>query len=347
MTRTKTAVKRHAFPVNHTRSARDGRKHRTSDAGHGSSDNHAGTAGVGHGLTELTSEGSSTRAPSSVPDAWPALQARAAQYRALQRSRIRLGNMLGAFERNGVPAEVLENASPMVDVVKGQEARLMKEIAALGARIPRLGPFVEATHGLGPSTFLCMALMGPPPSAFKSVAAYWKRAGYHPHGRPQRGVKLDWAPWRTGAWYAVAEIMLKTKEGTSKAGSRLRASPYRAVYDRTRAPLLEGPTRPCPTCAAAAGRMKEARAEMKARIEARGVEGVEMRERTGAGLDCRNLGGPHWSAGHAHMHALRVMMKALLRDLWRVDRGMAPLYSGQNQAAGDAHTRCVLPGGGA
>lgn len=203
-----------------------------------------------------------------------------------------------AFEKSGWPETAHVWATTQIPELQRIRERLMRSLPAQ-AKGTDLHSWQQATIGLGPALFLVVGLL-PPLSQMHSVGAVWKYCGLHVADgrapRAKRGEKLGFSKRMRS--YAIIWM--------ADPATKNRACPYRAVYDARRArtavshPVMLEKGGGCASC-------DKAIAEQ--------------------GRDCASFGGIHWSAKHQHMDGLRVTAKAILRDAWRVDRGLPARFS--------------------
>lgn len=271
----------------------------------------------------------------------------------LERVAIAMENMVDAFARDGFPEEQFTvevstddgEASVGPKAVAGQVRKVKDSIyrklykAVQGSALHEL---VENTHGLNAACYL-LAGMVPPLSEMDGPASLWRYIGAHVvDGSAPKRRKGQRASWKSEAMaVAIARIgdpIIKMTAGTvtvtkgKAAGTTYEreASPYRLLYDDRKAATLD--THPpmftydddgnqtktlahpdCEDCQTAVGLTEQERAERD-----------YTRERKTVGRDCANVGGIHWTDGHRHADARRVMVKEVLKDLWRVENGYEP-----------------------
>lgn len=256
------------------------------------------------------------------------LRAQAMQVRSIEKVMRSLENQRRALGADLPPLALvaLDEALAALKPVRSAVARQLPKIIAGSP----LGEWIKETRGLAGGLVLLLGSM-PPIAEFAGPAAVWKftgldvREGRAPKG--QRGERLGFNRLlRSYAIMRVADPVMKT------------GGPFRAVYDVRKARTSE--THPdmfvhdgeqhtgelanpwCASCLSAVQQTEEHRA-------ARALE----RERTTVAFDCSHFGGTHWTAGHRHQDALRVTAKAVLRDAWRVARGMPARYAAEEMAA--------------
>jgi hypothetical protein len=204
----------------------------------------------------------------------------------------KLAQQFGAWERYemSIPEWMSEWHDAQQDVLAAKRKECMRLIEHAWAGT-LMAEFVENTPGLGSALFLVLSL-APDLSRFPNPAKFWKYIGLHAARASERKYNAQLKAW---CIFRVAEPCMK-----------LRASPYRAVYDArksTRPEML--PAGQCEFCDAA----------------------YAKRKATGkAGWDCHNLGGPHYKPAHANVDALGVTAKAIMLDAWRIAHGMEPKY---------------------
>ena len=177
-----------------------------------------------------------------------------------------------------------------------------------GLRTHRLGPWVKATVGVGEKQGArLLAAIGDPywntlHDRPRTVSELWAFSGYHVlrGGDPghivhdthepfagvapsrTKGQKSNWSSAAKMRAYLVAEACMKQ-----------RTSPYRVVYDVTRAKYADA------------------------------VHGLNCRRCGPAGKPA--LVGSALSDGHKHARALRAVAKEVLRDLWRESKRLHEL----------------------
>lgn len=190
------------------------------------------------------------------------------------------------------------------DVVRlaGLVARLEDDYDAAVKNLERimrahpLGPWAKATCGIGDRQLArLLAAIGDPywndlydrPRRVSELIAY---CGFDPRDgvarKRQRGVKSNWSETARMRMHLIAESCMKQ-----------RTSPYRPIYDETRA-KYDGAVhdRPCPQCHA-----KEPGSPLK--------------------------------SGHVHARALRAVAKQVLKDLWAEAKRLHESDSGSGQAS--------------
>ncbi len=225
------------------------------------------------------------------------------------------------YIRIGWEGELVEQMQEHADSLRRAFAKEKRAIHKTASRmygpVCQMALFIDETHGLGDTTTTVSLCIGE--ALFSSEVTVATTRQYCGLGDPaqklEKGKRLPvgmrFNPrLRAFILYRIADPIIKV------------GGPYRAVYDarkeytlNTHPPMLE---EGCEFCDAAyAGRKKRAQ-ERKEQV------GERARERKG-GYDCANMGGIHWAKGHRHNDALRVIAKAVLRDLWRVTHGYTPL----------------------
>lgn len=236
------------------------------------------------------------------------LRIKATQAVSVERVILALQNHHRALTRDGVPEIAMAAVTEAVKRLKPIRRKLMRELRAIMAGTPT-GDFVTETYGLADSVYLLLGTM-PPLEDFTSIKAAYKYIGLHVvEGRSvkrQKGVKLGFDVRRRSiAIVRIAEPMMKTR------------GLYRFVYDNRRDhTMLTHPpmTEDCKFCELAWEKTSEAKKKAKA-------EGKP----TVPSFDCAAVGGVHWTDGHRHSDALRVLAKAVVHDLWRIAHNLEPL----------------------
>lgn len=267
-----------------------------------------------------------TQTETEIPEAPPnplgyehlILRAKVLQYQQIERMLVSLGHQRRSLAED-FPAiilvtidEALERLKPLRNPIKSEIRKIVKGSV--------LDDWIRGTHGLKHGLWLLLGSM-PPVTEFKGPASIWKYVGLDVRGgaapRPKDGERLGFAPYRRA--YAIKRVA----DPIVKVGG-----PYRAVYDaRRERTLLSHPPMcdaegdlmfpECETCREALRMTREHREEKS-----------YTRERKAPSFDCSAAGGIHWTDGHRHADALRVTAKAVLKDAWRVGRGLAPRIGG-------------------
>lgn len=239
----------------------------------------------------------------------------AAQAENIERVLLALENQARAFKADGWPEPVFAAHQSYSAALRKERAGLMRRLGET-MKGTALGEFVTETHGLGNALLFVVGML-PPLHEFANPAKVWKYTGLHVDGgrapRRRAGETAGFSSrLRAYAIYRVAEPIVKI------------GGPYRAIYDERKARtqvthpdmLEEGAG--CEYCDLAYSRSKASRAEKNL-----------VRERKAVGFDCAAVGGVHWTAGHRHADALRVLAKAILRDAWRVANGYEARVGGR------------------
>lgn len=278
---------------------------------------------------------------------WKTLQHTSSQVMALE--KIRMGAELRIWQykqRFGETAEL--HVAPLVsslEEIKASERKLKKECANIASGSPEAQWFDEVT-GFGSAVWYVLGGLPVQPGEFSSVSGLWKYCGLHVHNggavKRRQGDEGDHQRFKQElrAWvlYRVGKPHMNMKGGTDKNGNPLPRSPYRDEYDQRREHTME--THPpmmddddnlrhpdCEHCQEAVDWTEKHREESH-----------QQRERTTVGKDCSNMGGVHWTTGHRHADALRVMTKAILRDIYRIWNGQHAKFSGdRGQRRDDTH----------
>lgn len=239
------------------------------------------------------------------------LAALARRIRQVERSRIGATLQFGAFQRAGLAEELLNLTPRYIDELERVEASLKRQLpkaALAGDMEPWLAAVVSHTKetlGLGP-TILYVAGMIPPLSDFATPPKLWRYLGLHvSEGHAVHAARGEMVGFslelRAFALQRIADPIVK------------QGGPYREVYDArklhtltTHPPMTED----CPSCMLALKKTAEHRDSKK-----------YTRVRKAPSQDCANVGGIHWTDGHRHRDAMRVVAKQVWRDVWRVAHG--------------------------
>lgn len=227
----------------------------------------------------------------------------ATEYRMIDRVRQKLLQQRAAWERYGIvlPPDL---AGWFDEETAALDRMRVDCVAAVRAawKDTDIAAFVDGTPGLGPMLLVVLSLT-PELDRFANPAKLWRYVGLH----AGRAAPMPSKDGRTRGMGYNPQLKAWLLWRLAEPCVKLRASPYRAVYDRARDKPEMLPAGQCMTCDAA----------------------YAKRKATGkGGWDCANMGGPHWKPAHARTHALGVTAKAILRDAWRVARGMEPKYAG-------------------
>ncbi len=184
-----------------------------------------------------------------------------------------------------------------------REARTMQHVAETLADLERraildleramrahsLGPWVKRTVGVGEKQGARLLAAIGDPAARAMPSQLWQYCGHGAPSKLHKGVKTFWNPTAKMRLHLVAESCMKH-----------RTSPYRAVYDEARE--------------AAKGNLHTAVCMNQIPPVAgkpNGSNGCGTRANPELGA----IGSP-WRDGHKHNHALRMVGKAILKDLW-------------------------------
>lgn len=237
-----------------------------------------------------------------------ALRIKATQAQTVERITGALQNHHKALVKDGVPEIAMIAVSQAIETLLPVRRKLLREMKVIMKGTP-IADFVKSTLGLADSVLLMLGTM-PALEDFTSVKAAFKYLGLHVEkGRAvkrEKGKKLGFDVRRRSiAIVRIAEPMMKTR------------GLYRFVYDDRKAhtqfthpPMIDD----CEFCQEAWA--KTSAAKSKAKAEGRP---------TVPSFDCAAMGGIHWTDGHRHADALRVLAKAIVHDLWRISRNLEPL----------------------
>jgi hypothetical protein len=175
----------------------------------------------------------------------------------------------------------------------GLEALERGAVLALQRRLRThpLGAWVRSVVGVGEKTAArLLGAIGDPywnplHDRPRLVSELWAYCGLHgPHGRKRKGVAANWNQDAKVRAYLVAEACIRWDGQPDKNGRPRAISPYRAAYNAARSRYVDKVhTEACARC---------------------GPAGKPAQP------------GSPWSDGHRHGAAMRLVMKALLRDLW-------------------------------
>lgn len=268
---------------------------------------------------------------------WSSLQVTANQVIALEKIRIATELRIWQYRQRGFPDILITPLLAGLDEVRVNEGKLKRECAK-AVKKTREEEWINSVPGFGPAVWLTLGSLPIQPGEYRTVSGLWKTLGLHVHeGAAVKRKGGDSGPHqrfrqelRAFALYRVGKSHQMLKGGEDKNGKNMVRSPYRDIYDRRKMATLE--THPpmlkegegCVVCDTAYEKSRTSRAKSH-----------QTRERQAVGADCANLGGIHWTDGHRHSDALRVMTKAIFRDIWRVWRGMEPKYAGESTTVQD------------
>lgn len=239
------------------------------------------------------------------------LAALSRRIRTVERARIGSTLQYGAFQRAGLGEELLELTPRYIEELECVENSLKRQLpkAALTEGgdewLADVVEHINATVGLGPAILYVTGLL-PPLPGFQTPPKLWRYLGLHVSDgaavRARRGELVGFSlELRAYALQRIADPIIK------------RGGPYRSVYDERKLRTLQTHppmTEDCPSCMLALKKTAEHR-ETKA----------YTRVRTAPSQDCANVGGIHWTDGHRHRDAMRVVAKQVWRDVWRVAHG--------------------------
>lgn len=299
---------------------------------------------------------------------WTSLQIESSKIMALEKLRIATELRLWQYRKRGFPAVLVAPLLSALDEVGANERAIKRDCAKLAAGAPE-AEFFDRTTGFGTAVWYVLGALPRQPGEYDTVSGLWKAFGLHVHDgaavKRRKGDRGSHQRFRQElrAWvlYRLGEPHMKMKGGEDKNGNPLPRSPYRDVYDGRRErttethPPLRDEGAGCATCDRAYEITRTIR-----------EAGNQQRERQTVALDCSNVcaecrgpkmnlrgvapcscgsseRGRHWTDGHRHADALRVMTKAIVRDIYRVWRGQEPKFAG-GQAAPDTQQ---LPAAGA
>lgn len=260
------------------------------------------------------------------------LRLHAMQARLLERMATSAQLQRGRLVKEGFPPLLVADVDEAIKSLK-RPVRIAKRKLGLIIKGSPLGDWISDTRGLSDAMALVLGCM-PPLTDFRGPRSVWKYAGLdvREDGRSPRRKRGELAGFnpelRAFLIVRVGDPIIKVR------------GPYRAIYDRRKAATLithpdmlkdgEG----CDYCDLAWSKTKEMRAK-------RDLE----RERTTVAVDCSGVGGVHWTAGHRHSDARRVMVKEVLVDAWRIAHGKLPRERpGETQCGDDSHPSPDLAG---
>lgn len=225
----------------------------------------------------------------------------------VERVLLALENQARAFKADGWPEVVFAAHQAYSAALRKERGQLMDRLLET-MEGTELAAWIERTRGLGPAILFVVGML-PPLNEFANPSKVWKYTGLHVSDgrapRRQAGVMAGFsARLRSYAIYRVAEPIVKV------------GGPYRAIYHERKARTMDSHpdmlelSGGCEFCDRARDRSRASR-------EAKSL----TRERKTVGFDCAAVGGIHWTAGHRHADALRVLAKTILLDAWRVANG--------------------------
>lgn len=276
---------------------------------------------------------------------WSTLQVEASKVSALEKLRLATELRIWQYKQSGFPEALVAPLVSALDQVRGDERALKKECAKIAKGTPE-SEWFDAVPGFGSAVWYVLGSLPRQPGEYDTVSGLWKAFGLHVHnGSAVKRRKGDSGPHqrfrqelRAWALYRLGEPHLKLRGGEDKNGHARPRSPYRDTYDdrrehtnETHPPMLDADgdllNPDCDHCREAVAWTEEHRSGKH-----------YQRKRTTVGKDCSNVGGIHWTDGHRHADALRVMTKAILRDIWRIWNGQEAKYSG-----GEGHGLLATP----
>ena len=219
-----------------------------------------------------------------------------------QRGRIAEGNHKFAMKRRGVPDAYLVAYDAANDALKAGEEVIKKELILSVKDHVVANAFAKGHKGIGHGGVgTILATIGKPLTMFPKPSSLWHYCGGHVvDGRAPRhmpGKRSDFSPQARTILFRQATAAIKS------------ANPYRELYDAERLKILArtrlGPSG-CPFGVLHEGHEREA-----------DDEGAKRKTGESKLLQCVKPGddGGETSA-HVHAHALRVVWKRMLLDLW-------------------------------
>ena len=256
-----------------------------------------------------------------------ALRILAPQILNTQRVRMALNNQLRAFQEDNLGAPSFAQISMCADSLRQQEKLLYAQLDSAVDPEHSVVLWVRRIPGLGPSIYLYVGLLPRGPEQFEKVGQLYSYSGLRPGAKRVKGERLRYNPW--------LRVVLISR--VFDALNKRMDSPYKPIYwARKEHTLVTHPpmTEECGLCCRALQLTKEKRANSN-----------QTRERKAPAYDCAHFGGPHWSDPHRTSDAKRITAKAVVLDLWRVDRGMSPRYdvNGETKGLADNQIPSVLP----
>lgn len=218
------------------------------------------------------------------------------------------------------PAPAARSIIILDGIIKATDHELdqvKKEITRLVKRHP-LGPWVASMSGVGEvSVGRLLGLVGDAYWNFstdspRTVSQLWAYCGLHVVAgrapRRQKGVQSNWNTEAKTILYLLAEIAMKQVGGVKSNGTKKPLSPYRAVYDEAREKIsgsLHAYDCPrCGVCSTCGGPLDKNHEEHET---ARGCVNRKV---------APAVVGTPLSPAHQEARALRVVSKAILKDLW-------------------------------
>jgi len=249
------------------------------------------------------------------PEIYATLSVGARQVVALERTVLAMGAVRRQFASEGLPDLVFQLDST-ISMSAAQLGTMKRGLFRLLKGEP-VYEYVQNTPGLGPAVALVLGLL-PPLTEFPKKG---QRGGpYHVNSYMGLAVVNGRCPKREAGKFAGYSTLLQGFAISRLAEPCIKCDgPFRDQYDIRRVRTAE--THPlmldegCPHCDEARAASKKKRAESR-----------QTRERKSVGKDCSNFGGPHWTLGHQHRDAIRVVAKAVMLDLWLVENGKQPRY---------------------
>ncbi|MCH8146626.1 MAG: hypothetical protein IH987_01335 [Planctomycetes bacterium] len=252
------------------------------------------------------------------PEIYATLAVRARQAMLVERMKTSAQLQTGRLAKDGLPDIALLPIQDAISQLNLVSARWKRECKNICQGEP-VYEFVMSTIGLSEACFVFLGC-APPMIEFGNVAKAWKYCGLAPGQKKEKGKKAGFSPrLKSHAIARLAKPCMKMNGGRDKNGKKLPLSPYRPIYDmrRERTMFTHPPMREvegeCEYC-------DEARAYTKKLRASKNFE----RERTTVAKDCSAFNGIHWTDGHRDADAMRVMAKAIVRDLWLVENGLPP-----------------------
>jgi len=249
----------------------------------------------------------------------------AGDYMRIDKELVATQNRIEKFEQMGWPTELDELSESYIerlDKFKDSKGRKLENIITSDDSI--FAGWIDNTRGLGGKSVGLITGLIPYHANMKSVSATWKYLGLIVNDgvapTPSDNVSLGFDP----------DLKAKAIHRVGKFAGVMSKGPYRDVYDDRREQTMESHppmfdedgnrTDPdCDGCDKAMGKTEQSREEHD-----------YDRERETVAYDCgnvtKNREGAHWSDGHRHADAMRVVTKDIFRDWYRVANNQEAKY---------------------
>ena len=233
-------------------------------------------------------------------ETWGELHSRARQALLIEQMATSIIQQIKQLKKEGIDERGLARLRSAHEPLNAHAKSLKRLLARAFQDVPVIA-WAKQVHGLGDAVALFVGVIRPLCAeegsgfpGFATVSKVWKFCGLAPGQRKKKGERTMFSPrLKSYATMRLAEPTIKQA-----------ASPYRPIYvDRKGHTMITHPPmvdEGCEGCDRARGHF------------------IRKKKR----VDCSFYGGPHWSPAHRHKDAIRIVAKAILKDIWLVDHGL-------------------------